>query len=940
MPHRTLTFVSHTHWDREWYQPFEEFRLRLVRLVDRLLAILDQDPEYRHYMLDGQTIVLDDYLAVRPEAEPRIREHIRSGRLLIGPWYILPDEFLAGPESHIRNLLQGAATCARFGARMEVGNIPDPFGHISQLPQILRGFDIETAVFTRGVGEAANEFEWAAPDGSSVLVIHQREGYGNAASLPVDVAAFVARVQRIIDDLAPYATTPHLLAMNGTDHEEPLAELPRLLDAARAALPEVALRHGTLPQFIAEVRAAAPALELRRGEMRDPSRFHLLPGVLSTRMWIKQRNAACEALLLNWAEPLAALAASAGAPLGLRNQGAVLGHAWRCLMQNHPHDSICGCSVDQVHREMTPRFDQVIQIGEELTRQNLAALAMLVDTPNAGADPALLVFNPCAHDRDDLVTIRAQIPEAAAAVVLVDDQGNALPADIAEAGVDIVWAGTIPFAMLADAEGQLSGRGEVFNQAVRAFEVRRDGDRLFIDIRVAAGVPPDFDAIRRGQQEALRLTSAAPVVAAEVRVLRGAAATLSFVARHVPGCGYRTYAVRSTAASAPAFAGAAHVIENEFLRLAAEPDGTYTLTDKVSGARFHGLNRFIDEGDRGDEYNFCAVEDDTCVMEPAAPPRIAVERGVARQTLEIAQTYHIPAGLGPNRGQRGAPTVELPLVTRATLFPGARRIEFETTVTNQANDHRLRVHFPTAIQADVFATESHFDWIDRAIDLPTDTAGWVEQPVPTHPQRTWAGVSDGTIGLMLANRGLPEIEARRGAGGIELALTLLRCIGWLSRDDMACRQGHAGPPYATPEAQCHGAYTFHYALVPHGADRLAAAREAEGFAAPLRAISTLAHSGTLPPALSFVRIEPAELALSALKPADDGRGIIVRVWNRSEHDIAGHLTFWTEPAEVWRCNLAERDLTPVAAPAQTIEFSARTREIVTFRAVFAESPTR
>jgi len=169
---RTLTPVSHAHWDREWYQPSEEFRICLVRLMDRLLDILDRDPDFRYVMLDGQAIVLEDYLAIRPEREPDVAAHVRSGRLLIGPWYILPDEFLVSPESNIRNLLTGARVASRFGKRMDVGNIPDPFGHISQLPQILRGSGMDCAVFWRGVGDAPNEFLWAAPDGSDVLVIH------------------------------------------------------------------------------------------------------------------------------------------------------------------------------------------------------------------------------------------------------------------------------------------------------------------------------------------------------------------------------------------------------------------------------------------------------------------------------------------------------------------------------------------------------------------------------------------------------------------------------------------------------------------------------------------------------------------------------------------------------------------------------------------------
>ena len=180
----TLTIVPHTHWDREWYQPFQEYRIRLVQLTDRLLDLLAQDPEYLHFTFDGQTIILEDYLEIHPEQEETLRRYVREGRLLIGPWHILPDEFLVGPEATIRNLMLGDRISRRFGFKMDVGYIPDPFGHISQLPQIMRGFGLDAVVFWRGVGEAHNEFRWAAPDGSEVLVIHLRDGYGNAAHLP------------------------------------------------------------------------------------------------------------------------------------------------------------------------------------------------------------------------------------------------------------------------------------------------------------------------------------------------------------------------------------------------------------------------------------------------------------------------------------------------------------------------------------------------------------------------------------------------------------------------------------------------------------------------------------------------------------------------------------------------------------------------------------
>jgi alpha-mannosidase len=221
-----VTIVSHTHWDREWYQPFQVFRFHLVELIDCLLDLLDSDPAYYSFLLDGQTILLEDYLAIRPEREPDLRRHVAHGRLMIGPWYILPDEFLVSPEATVRNLMLGAKVCARFGTRMPVGYTPDPFGHISQLPQILAGCGIEAAALQRGLSDEPTELWWEAPDGTRLLTIYFRTGYGNLAWAPTTPDAFTHAVERQIDQLAPHAHTPFLLLMNGTDHMLPQPELP------------------------------------------------------------------------------------------------------------------------------------------------------------------------------------------------------------------------------------------------------------------------------------------------------------------------------------------------------------------------------------------------------------------------------------------------------------------------------------------------------------------------------------------------------------------------------------------------------------------------------------------------------------------------------------------------------------------------------------------
>ena len=151
-----IVFVPHTHWDREWYQPFESFRARLVRMFDSLIDLFERDPEFKHFVMDGQTVPLDDYLEIRPDRRETIEKLIRDGRLAAGPNYMLPDEFLIGGEAWVRNLMFGIRSARAYGKVMDIGYSPDAFGHIAHLPAILRGFGIESVLIWRGVGRAVS----------------------------------------------------------------------------------------------------------------------------------------------------------------------------------------------------------------------------------------------------------------------------------------------------------------------------------------------------------------------------------------------------------------------------------------------------------------------------------------------------------------------------------------------------------------------------------------------------------------------------------------------------------------------------------------------------------------------------------------------------------------------------------------------------------------
>jgi alpha-mannosidase len=720
--------------------------------------------------------------------------------------------------------------------------------------------------------------------------------------------------------------------MNGSDHLEPQPELPRLIALADAALPEIEVRHGTLPQFISDVRTARPALDTLRGELRNCSRMPLLPGVLSARMWIKQRNDACEALLTQWAEPYAALAEWADLDQPLRGQTALVRQAWRYLLQNHPHDSICGCSIDQVHREMDVRFDWVEQIGEQVAERCLQAVADAIDTASGQGMGAVVVFNPSTRDRTDMVRAQIPMPDGVSQVELISGSHRAR-AQLRDRRRDALGKLSLPAEELKSIAGQ-EMLTRIESMGLRDVTFAIDGHTMWLEL--VQGQPVlDRSKLARAAAEMREALDREQVQDVEIVIHRGMVAECTFVAQDVPGVGYRSYRVEPVedTASHATLEESAPIIENALLRVEAAEDGTFGLLDKRTGTTYEGLNRLVDMGDRGDEYNYCPVEDDVVVAASDVRPMVCItESGPARKTLEVTLLYRVPASLGEDRSERSDEYVDLPITTRLSLVGDLPRVEVETTVDNRAADHRLRAHFPVPFHVDAFETEGHLDVITRSPDGPQDTEGWVEQPAPTHPQRTWTDVSDGQIGLMIANRGLPEVEVLRAPEGAEVALTLLRCVGWLSRGDLSVRRGPAGPELPTPEAQCIDEYTFHYAIIPHPGTWQSAIDEAHAFHAPMRAVSTGSHGGSLAESGAFVRVEPASLVVSAVKQAEDGRDLIVRLWNTSPDRCEGEIQLWRSAARVSRCNLDESEIEPLELiGGRDVRFPARGNEAITLR---------
>jgi glycosyl hydrolase family 38/alpha mannosidase-like protein len=388
-----VMFVVSTHWDREWYMPFQDFRYRLVKLMDEVLDILESDKRFTCFQMDGQTSPILDYLEIRPENEERIKKLSGAGRLAIGPWLTMPDEFIVSAESLVRNIQEGLRLASRFGEPSRAGFICDIFGHNSQTPQIFNGFGMKSAFLWRGINEenSGPYFRWSSPDGSELACYRLGPGIGYC-NFPIrarnpqdhseefDINIMVARVKEYLKDQVERCGSLPVIFFDGADHleiEPRTSELVEILNADKS-LKKYEFEIAGLDSYGAELLKNRSKLKKKlSGELREPRRplktdeNWMIPGVLSSRIPLKQANARCETLMTLWAEPFSRFAAGSGLeyPLGF------LRAAWNNILLNHAHDSICGCSIDQVHKDMEYRYDQAEMIGERLKKAALDSIA-------------------------------------------------------------------------------------------------------------------------------------------------------------------------------------------------------------------------------------------------------------------------------------------------------------------------------------------------------------------------------------------------------------------------------------------------------------------------------------------------------------------------------------------------------------------------------------
>ncbi len=894
---RKAFLVSHTHWDREWYQTFHRFRVNLIEVVDRVLDALDHETGFRHFVLDGQSAVLEDYLEVAPDQRDRINRLVREGRLAVGPWYILPDEFLVSGEATVRNLMFGrkAAPLKRV---QNVGYMPDSFGHLAQMPQILRLAGMDSFIFTRGLGAEAEDpgwiFRWTAPDGSEVLAVNQCDGYCNAGGLGFaeiwhahtnrtpDPARAVAKVEELFTKMAGRTGGDPALLNNGCDHFPPQQDFASMLNALREAWPDTEFTHGSFADFLQAVRFETPDDQWPAvsGELLGGRDHLILSGVWSARMPLKQQNEECQNLLARYVEPMASAAFfQHGHPW----PGGLFDSAWKELLRNHPHDSICGCSTDAVHQDMDTRFAAVRQTGEQYLSRLLNRLTpMFAAREQDDRATVIGVANPLPVVRDEVVDRLVVLQP------LDYDLNNLRMVD--EAGQEVAFE--IVGRRFLERFWGIDYRAELFCEDqldLLDTYLRRFGDRII-------GTAAEADT-------------------------RDCFLHIRFLARNLPAVGHVQYRLvddTSSGSGAPSFhrvtaraTKESATLENEHLKAGLHPDGTFDLEDKATGRRFEGLNLLEDAEDIGDEYDYCPAEINGLVFAAGSEGKIRIsDRSDLAATVATTFRFDLPRSIERDRKSRHPRTTPSEVTVRLTLRTDSRRLDIETDFNNRAFDHRLRAWFPTGLVVDEIVSDGHFMLNCRPVTRPSGE-DWAQPAPPTWPQQDFTWIHDGQTGLAVFNRGLPEFETfRQEDGKVIYAVTLLRCVDWLSRDDFSSRKNtNAGPTLHTPDAQCIGRHTFRYAVMPMAADPFAADIKTES---DRYRVLPPTHQGVADGMIagggSLVCKTDPRVAITAVKKAENGPMLVVRMYNQADTVVTETLKFEIPVLDAEKINLLEGPL--------------------------------
>ncbi len=869
MEKKSIHVIPHTHWDREWYVPFQNFRFRLVKAIDKLLELSERNPEY-HFNMDGQTVVLEDYLEIRPEMRSQLESKIKNGQIGIGPWYVQSSPWLQTAEGLIQNLKIGIGICRSFGVEpVDNGYVPDQFIHPYQFPQLLNEFNIHNYAFSRGMANQEDEFGinsefiWEGLDGSKLLTFHLQEGYGTCANLDEKPEIALNSCVMDISGISGMKWSTNLrLAFAGSDHSEPQDVFLIAKDLFNAD-EELTNEFGIIElsswkKFIESLKEQLEknniVLKTAKGELWGRKYTVSFHGVFSSRIYVKQRSFYLHNLLNYYSEPYSALVYVMGElssklatmnmkhrPFGVLTEypHGYLRTAWKYLLKNQAHDSSWTASMDSVIKDMEYRFDQSELIADEVFRRSAQIIVQNIKGPDRlkGKPYNLItVFNPLPFKRSGYVLVRVENRQKDKRPLLRDAEGTIIEAKF---------------------ESTLSNSEDRFMK------------RMYVPSH--GTMATDYYIVQ-------------------------------FKARSVPGLGYVSYYVEYLdkmenkeeefeALSEPFVQTTPNSMENDAIIVSFNENGSFYIVDKDTKQRSEDMHLFEDYSDGGDGWEFKPIENDKPIRFDNAKAILSVfDANNAFTTFKVELPLKLPAAGDFEKFKRSEETVDYLITSYVSLNSGASRlVQIRTEFVNTAKDHRLRVLFPARIQAKTSVVGGMFALTERPID-PPDSKKWRFKPEMHFPHQYFMHVYDPQkqVGLALITKGLFEYEVYNEKDqGLQIpALTLIRANGKWGR--------HLGMGRGIdiPNAQMHGMkLVLEYGVVFLAKEQpdfeSALYQMALSFNLPLRAeenfdafrFNVPVNSRTIPSSFGLLTIEGKGIIYSGCYKPKEKRGIAIRIYN-------------------------------------------------------------
>lgn len=884
-----IFYIASTHWDREWYKSFQKFRFRLVDTLNQVIQELETNSAFSQFMLDGQSVILEDYLEAVPQNTEKIKALLSDKRLTAGPWYTMSDQFLCSGESIIANLLLGHQTAAAFGTSpLKYGYICDIFGHIAQMPQIFRKCGILGALLGRGTNnyELPAHFVWEAPDQSALYAYKVPEecGYGDFWSevLSPYLSGRDASLENLRTRAFDYvrkesqrSDVPIVVLTDGMDHERIHSITPWLIKELEKEF-NCPIELCNLENLPVSLKPYQHLIPVKTGELTQPAKElaehnKLISGTLSSRYDLKAANDQCQVLWENWALPALALCNIFSHP----NQAEWKKIAYRELLKNQAHDSICGCSIDEVHQDMHYRYRQVMDIGTEAAEFSLYELLKLDEQQSGGENLKLTICNPLFQPVQKTVVAEIRFPlsypykfdeqipsEKRNGFEIIDENGTVIPYTLLSIDKNVYR--TAP-------KGMYSEKTDVYRVAFSA-SLPALGAAEFI-VRPTQTPVRYFDSLRTGKLQA----------------------------------------------------------ENEYIQLKINHNGTISITDKATGKCYDQLLSFTDGGETGDGWFHAAPDSDRIICSDGCEAMIELlHDGPNYCSFGINLNMQVPACMDYNRQytRRSEHVRALSISSVVVLKAGARYVDVKTTVDNCCvRDHWMKLCLPTGILSEYYCADQPFYFANRPVGRSSLTQNWKE---PERLEKAFSNIvykkeKSGAGFAFLSAGGLHECAAYDDREGT-LEITLFRGFSKTFLTD------------GQSDGQLSKPLTFDYRLAPIDqhttpAELILLQKEfsAENYAFCCQTKEEIPRSSR-----SVFSFESKDAAVSLLKTPEskESNTAVVRIVNYSNADAAGILTCPQNVRSVIETDLLENELGKGDFENNQVICKLTAHEIKTYKIIF------